>query len=120
MGTSHHTGKRGEAVATEHLVNKGYEILETNWQSNHQEIDIIARQGNTLVITEVKSRSTNYFGEPETFVTKQKQRMLIKAANHYITKDNLNVEVRFDIISILFNKEEHKLKHIEDAFYPLM
>ncbi len=120
MGTSHHTGKRGEGLAAEHLVSKGFNILETNWQSNHQEIDIIARQGNTLVIAEVKSRSSNYFGDPETFVTKQKQRMLIKAANHYITTNNLDVEVRFDIISVLFNQEEHKLKHIEDAFYPLM
>ncbi len=120
MATTHHTGKRGEALAAEHLVSKGFNILETNWQSNHQEIDIIARQGNILVIAEVKSRSTNYFGEPETFVTMQKQRMLIKAANHYITKNNLNVEVRFDIVSVLFNKEEHKLNHIEDAFYPLM
>jgi putative endonuclease len=120
MATSHQTGKQGEAVAVEHLAGQGYEILEKNWQSNHQEIDIIARKENTLVITEVKSRSSNYFGEPEIFVTKPKQRLLIKAANHYITKNNLDVEVRFDIISVLFNKDQHKLKHIEDAFYPLI
>ena len=120
MSASHHTGKQGEAIAVEYLTQKGYDVLETNWQSNHQEIDIIARQGDILVIAEVKTRNTNYFGEPETFVTKQKQRMLIKATNHYITKNDLNVTVRFDIISILYNKDEHKLKHIEDAFYPLI
>lgn len=120
MADIHKIGKRGEALAIEHLVKQGYKILETNWQSNHQEIDIIARKDNILVITEVKARSTNFFGEPEVFVTKHKQRMLIKAANHYITKENLHLEVRFDIISVLFNKDEHRLKHIEDAFYPLI
>ncbi len=120
MADIHNIGKRGEALAIEHLVKQGYKILETNWQSNHQEIDIIARKDNVLVIVEVKARSTNYFGEPEAFVTKQKQRMLIKAANHYLSKENLHLEVRFDIISVLFRQDEHKLKHIEDAFYPLM
>ncbi len=120
MADIHKIGKRGEAVAIEHMVKQGYEILATNWQSNHQEIDIIARKDNVLVIVEVKARSTNYFGEPEVFVTIQKQRMLIKAANHYLSKENLHLEVRFDIISVLFRQDEHKLKHIEDAFYPLM
>ncbi len=120
MAGIHETGKRGEAIAVEHLTKLGYEVLERNWQSNHQEIDIIAQRDNILVIAEVKSRSTDYFGEPETFVTKQKQRMLIKAANHYITKNNLDIDVRFDIISVLFNKDEYRLNHIEDAFYPLM
>ncbi len=120
MADIHKIGKKGEAVAIEHLVKEDYKILATNWQSNHQEIDIIARKDNVLVIVEVKARSTNYFGEPETFVTKQKQRMLIKAANHYLSQENLHLEVRFDIISVLFKQDEHKLKHIEDAFYPLM
>ena len=120
MADIHKIGKKGEAVAIEHLVKQDYEILETNWQSNHQEIDIIARKENILVIVEVKARSTNYFGEPETFVTKHKQRMLIKAANHYLSQENLHLEVRFDIISVLFKQDEHTLKHIEDAFYPLM
>lgn len=120
MADIHNIGKRGEALAIEHLVKDGYTILETNWQSNHQEIDIISRKDNILVIAEVKARSTNFFGEPEVFVTKQKQRMLIKAANHYVTKENLHLEIRFDIISVLFRKDEHQLKHIEDAFYPLI
>ncbi len=120
MADKHQIGKKGEAKALEYLVKQGYGILETNWQSNHQEVDIIARKDDMLVIVEVKARSTNYFGEPEAFVTKHKQRMLIKAANHYLVDANLNIEVRFDIISVLFRKEEFKLKHIEDAFYPLI
>ncbi len=118
MAQSHDIGQAGEALAAEHLKQQGCQILETNWQSNHQEIDIIARKGNILVIVEVKTRSSNFFGEPEVFVTKQKQRMLIKAANHYVAKNELDLEIRFDIISILFKDQKHRLNHIEDAFYP--
>ena len=120
MADIHQIGKKGEAKALEHLVKQGYTILETNWQSNHQEVDIIARKDQLLVVVEVKARSTNYFGEPEASVNRQKQRMLIKAANHYLVDAKLDLEVRFDIISVLFRREEFKLKHIEDAFYPLM
>lgn len=118
MAEKHDIGKKGEKIASEHLTDMGYTILETNWQSNHQEIDIIARKGDTLVISEVKARSTKFFGTPESFVTKAKQRMLIKAANHYIAQHQLDLEVRFDIISILFKNDQHLLNHIEDAFYP--
>ncbi len=120
MADEHCIGRKGEELAKEHLVGKGFEILETNWQSNHQEVDIIARKNNMLVAVEVKTRSTNYFGEPEVFVNRLKQRMLIKAVNHYLLQNNLHLEVRFDIISVVFTKNEHKLRHIEDAFYPLM
>ncbi len=118
MTGKHEIGKRGEEIASKHLTGKGYTILETNWQSNHQEIDIIARKNDTLVVVEVKSRSTKFFGTPESFVTKTKQRMLIKAANHYIAQHKLDMEVRFDIISILFKNDQHLLNQIEDAFYP--
>ncbi len=120
MAEKHDIGKRGEKIASGHLTSLGYEILETNWQSNHQEVDIIAKKDDILVIVEVKARSTKFFGEPEAFVTKPKQRMLIKAANHYITQNKLDLEVRFDIISVLFKNDKHSLKHIKDAFYPLI
>ena len=77
MAEMHETGKKGESIAMNFLSNKGYHILATNWQSNHQEIDIIAGKDDLLVIVEVKSRKSNYFGEPEASVTRQKQKMLI-------------------------------------------
>ena len=120
MAESHEIGKHGEEMARTFLANKGYEVLETNWRSNHNEIDIIARKDNTLVVAEVKTRKTNFFGEPEEFVTKAKQKSLIKAANHYISFKNLDLEVRFDIISILYSGSNYKIHHIEDAFYPTM
>jgi putative endonuclease len=118
MAELHETGKKAEAIAGKYLINQGYQILETNWQSNHQEVDIIARNDDVLIIVEVKSRRSNYFGNPEASVTRHKQNMLIKAANHYIALHQLNLEVRFDIIAVLFHDKEHALKHIKNAFYP--
>jgi putative endonuclease len=71
-----------------------------------------------LVIVEVKTRSTNAFGEPEIAVTKQKQKFLIRAAQNYIQQKNINEECRFDIISIIAKNGKNIIHHIEDAFYP--
>lgn len=113
------TGKKGEEMATDYLLQKGYTVLETNWRFLNLEADIIAKIGKTLVIVEVKTRKSNYFGEPESFVNKQKQKNLIKAANAYIERNELDLEVRFDIVSVVLN-DEAAIKHIEDAFYPLL
>jgi len=113
------TGQKGEEAATNYLLEKKYEILERNWHYKNAEIDIIARFGNELIIVEVKTRKTNYFGEPETWVTREKQRLLIKATAAYIEKSKLDLEVRFDIISILMKGEQLQINHIEAAFYPL-
>ncbi len=117
MAEHNDTGTKGEQLAAEFLEKKGYTILETNWRFNHLEADIIAKQAKTLVVAEVKTRRSNYFGEPETFVTKQKQKNLIKAANEYVERYKLDVEVRFDIISIILGNNQMKINHIEDAFY---
>jgi putative endonuclease len=76
MAEHNETGKRGEEIAADYLLSKGYIILETNWRYKNLEADIIATIDNTLVVAEVKTRKTNYFGEPETFVNKQKQKNL--------------------------------------------
>ena len=120
MAESHETGKKGEAIAIEYLREQGYNILQTNWQSNHQEVDIIAEKDGILVIAEVKTRKSATYGNPETFVDRQKQKMLIKAANHYLARHKSNQEVRFDIITILFSGNYYKLNHITNAFYPVL
>jgi putative endonuclease len=114
------TGQKGEELAAAYLKNKGYTVLETNWRFKNLEADIIASMGDTMIIAEVKTRKSNFFGEPETFVTRQKQRNLIKAANEYIQKKQLDLEVRFDIISIIMNGGGSSVNHIEAAFYPLI
>lgn len=111
-------GKLGEELAVNFLIGKGYEILERNWRNIHKEIDIIAKDGKDLVIVEVKTRQSDEYGDPDVAVTKKKQRMLIVAANAYITQNNLDKEIRFDIISIVFKGDEPVIEHIEDAFLP--
>ncbi|GAB4328172.1 MAG: YraN family protein [Bacteroidales bacterium] len=113
------TGKMGEALAAKHLQSKGYKILEQNWRYEKDEIDIIATDKNILVIVEVKTRSTNYFGEPEESVSRKKQQNLIRATNAYVEQVNWNGEVRYDIISVV-TQPELKIHHIRDAFYPLV
>jgi putative endonuclease len=110
-------GKAGEALAVTHLLEKGYLILEQNWRFGKEEIDIIARDGNFVVIVEVKTRSSNVFAEPEASVTKSKQRTLVRAANAYMNYRRQYGEVRFDIITIIIRPEGETLNHIVDAFY---
>lgn len=112
------TGRHGEELAAQYLISKGYHILEKNWQIGHLEVDLIASDAEMLVIVEVKTRKSTVFGEPEGFVTVQKQRNLIRAASSYITKTGISKEVRFDIISVVVSEGIESVKHIEDAFKP--
>ena len=111
-------GKQGEEIAVKYLMDKGYEILERNWRNRHQEIDIIAKDGKELVIVEVKTRKSNNYGEPDLAVNKQKQRLLIYAANAYLFRNKLDIDTRFDIISIIVSNDKPVIDHIEDAFLP--
>ena len=114
----HDLGKLGEELAVECLINKGYRILERNWRAGHKEIDIIALDDDTLVIVEVKTRKTDDYGEPDISVGAMKQQMLIWAADAYVRYKQLDVDVRFDIISIVFKGKTPEIEHIEDAFIP--
>jgi putative endonuclease len=118
MAEHNELGKKGEEIALEHLRKLGYLILERNWRAGHHELDIIARDKEFLVIVEVKSRQNSNFAEPEEAVGRDKQNSLIRAANAYIYKHNINLETRFDIISIVHNAKETRINHIKDAFYP--
>jgi putative endonuclease len=112
-------GRRGETLAKTYLENSGYEILDENWCFRKAEIDIIAYKDGVIIFAEVKTRTGTGFGRPEDFVDDRKQRLLATAADEYIYIVNHQGEVRFDIISVLFNKNgNHSLTHIEDAFWP--
>lgn len=115
----HALGKDGEELAIAYLRKHDYTIKHVNWREGKLELDIVAEKDDLLVIVEVKTRSTDYFGEPEHFVTIKKQRLIIKATNLLLKKDNIDKEVRFDIISIVFGEGEPKITHFERAFYPL-
>jgi len=111
------TGRKGEDIAAGYILGKGYRILDRNWRFGKNEIDLIARDGSFIVIIEVKTRLSNYFSEPETAVTREKQRILVRAANAYVRNRRLNQEVRFDVIAILLDQEKEQINHIVDAFY---
>lgn len=120
MAKHNELGKLGEELARKHLRSKGYQILEVNWHHGREEIDIIARDGDMLVVVEVKTRATDVFGEPEFAVNRRKQRILVKTAEAYILEKDLDIETRFDIISVIVTPRQKHLHHIEDAFYPTM
>ena len=118
MAYHNELGKIGEKLAAEYLINKGYEILEQNFYFDKAEIDIIAKKdNNTLVVVEVKTRNSDFFGDPQDFVTPSKIKLLVKAANEYMISNDLDMEVRFDIIAIIKNKTIEKMEHFENAFY---
>jgi len=120
MSVSYELGKKGEDLAAEYLKEKGFRILERNFRSGKAEIDIIAKDKEFLVVAEVKTRNTHYFGEPEQWVTPSKQRLLIKAANAFVKLSSFKGEVRFDVVSVVTGRQGTEIVHIPDAFYPTL
>lgn len=116
MAEHNELGKKGEDLAVVHLLKNGYAIVERNWRFQKAEIDIIAQKGNTLAIVEVKTRSSDYFGNPQDFITPKKIKLLVAAVDAYVTQRNLDVEVRFDIIAIINKKNTFSIEHLTDAF----
>lgn len=116
MATHNELGKKGEELAVELLQKNGYTILECNWRYKKAEVDIIALKNDILAVIEVKTRTSNYFGNPQDFVNQKKIQLLVEAINEYVTSKDLNIEVRFDIIAILKNKNNFNIEHLEDAF----
>lgn len=117
MAEHNDLGKQGEKLAVDFLQKNGYEILETNWVFQKAEIDIIAQKGTILAVVEVKTRSSLDFGLPQDFVKPKKIQLLLKAVNEYVISNELDVEVRFDIIAVHKDGNEFKIEHIEEAFY---
>ena len=117
MSEHYDFGKRAEDAACNFLEAKNYQILERNFRYLKAEVDIIARLENTLVIIEVKARSDNHFINPEEAVNKKKIKLIVNATDAFMQNGNRTEEVRFDIISILRQKDGKLLaEHIENAF----
>lgn len=112
-------GKKGEEIARNYLIDKGYRILAKNWYYDHREIDIIARQADEIVIVEVKTREGDYFEEPWEAVSTRKIRNLVEAAEGWLIQEQIDLETRFDVISIIFSKDgTYEVTHFQDAFTP--
>ncbi|TXI67087.1 MAG: endonuclease [Flavobacterium sp.] len=117
MAEHNDLGKLGEELAVDFLEKNGFEILETNWVFDKAEVDIIAQKNGILAVVEVKTRSSIEFGLPQDFVKPKKIQLLVKAINEYVTQNDLDVEVRFDIVAIHKENKEFVIEHIEEAFY---
>ncbi len=112
------TGKRAEDLAAAFLADKGYEIVARNYRSGHAEIDLIVKKDIFLVFVEVKSLYNVRFGNPEINVTRDKVKLVTRAAGNYVYYINWHQQIRFDIVSIIFrNEEDFEITHFEDAFY---
>lgn len=114
---SHDLGVHGEDLASTYLLSKGYAILERNWRFQRAEIDILAAKGGTLAVIEVKTRSSKAFGDPEEFIRRNKIQLLRKAANAYVNMNRLNLDVRFDYIGIVIERNKEQLTHVKDACF---
>ena len=117
MASHNQLGKKGEQLAVDFLIENGYDIVERNYRFNKAEVDIIAQKADVLAIIEVKTRSTTDFGNPQDFVKPKQIKNLVKAVDEYVTVNNLEVDVRFDIIAIVKEEKQFNIEHLEDAFF---
>jgi putative endonuclease len=117
MASHNQLGKKGEQLAVNFLIENGYDIVERNYRFNKAEVDIIAQKEDVLAIIEVKTRSTADFGNPQDFVKPKQIKNLVKAVDEYVTVNNLEIDVRFDIIAIVKEEKQFNIEHLEDAFF---
>jgi putative endonuclease len=108
------TGNKGERLAAELLKSKGYEIVARNYRYGHTEIDIIARKDNWVLFVEVKTRSSDTFGQPEDFVDDIKTTHIFNAAEEWIFSTDWKGHIRFDIISVKLGADP-LVEHLQDA-----
>lgn len=117
MGKHNEFGKLGEQKAVDFLISEGYKICYRNYRYLKAEVDVIAQKNKILAIVEVRSRSSEFHESIAETVGKKKIGLLTSAANHYVQDNDLDVEVRFDIITILKRGNNFLLEHLEDAYY---
>lgn len=120
MVSAKEIGKIAEGMAQQHLIGLGYKIIATNWHHGHLELDIVAMDGEELVVVEVKGRTGLRYEHPSEAVTNTKIKRIVEAADAFLVERELDVETRFDVVTVIFFKEGHELEHFKDAFYPTL
>ncbi|MEY8019227.1 YraN family protein [Muriicola sp. SD30] len=116
MRMQNELGRKGEDMAVNWLEKEGYTIKERNYRFGKAEIDILAQKNGILAVVEVKMRRSGHLRSLADAVNLKKRSRLIKATDHYVITNNLDIEVRFDIILILHSKDKYTLEHLEAAF----
>lgn len=110
-------GDRGEDEAARFLKKRGYRVLERNWRHRQWELDLVCRDGDTIVFVEVKTRAAGTMGTPADGLNRKKQERLVKAASQYLSKMELWDEpCRFDLTAIVDSGDSLEVEHIENAF----
>jgi putative endonuclease len=102
-----------EALAAQHLTQKGLALLEQNYHSRFGEIDLIMRDQHTLVFIEVRQRSSNRFGDALESVDQRKQQKIILTAQHYLSMHPDESPCRFDVVAL---DKDHQIQWVKDAF----
>ncbi|MBQ7762864.1 MAG: YraN family protein [Flavobacteriales bacterium] len=120
ISPSYALGIEGEDMAADYLSSSGYVILERRFRIHSIEIDIIASKGKELVFVEVKTRSSDFFASPESAVNVKKQKRMILAADYYVRERGIDAEIRFDIVSVVRNRDTEHISHIKNAFPPFV
>jgi putative endonuclease len=110
-------GKKGEEIALRFLKKRGYRIIERNYVCKMGEMDIIAKEKDTLVFVEVKARTSTTFGPPQLAVNSSKQRQLSKVALNFLKEKQIeDMKARFDVVAILLVPKGEEVELIKDAF----
>ena len=110
-------GEKGEAIAVRQLKKAGYKIIDTNYRTQLGEIDIIAKEKDTIVFVEVKARRSVHFGSPKQAVTLQKQKKISMVALYYLkTIGQSSAKARFDVVAVIANRDEPRVEIIKNAF----
>jgi putative endonuclease len=110
-------GEKGEALAVRRLKKAGYKILETNYRTQLGEIDIIAKEDDTIVFVEVKSRRSVQFGNPKQAITVQKQKKISMVALCYLKATGQSAaRARFDVVTVISNQDKPQVEIIKNAF----
>ena len=113
------TGRRGEDVALEWLLSRGFRLLDRNWHSGHKELDLVMESAERVHIVEVKTLTPPLQLRPFEKVDAQKKARLIAAARHYVASQRVRKEVQFDVVSVVLD-DSPQVEYIPEAFFPIL
>ena len=110
-------GELGERIAERWLRRTGWRVVQRRFRSGHRDIDLVVEREGTIAFVEVKARRGDRFGQPVEAVNWRKQKELAKSAQVWIDRHGQPAEVyRFDVIGILVDGEQVRIRHVENAF----
>jgi putative endonuclease len=117
MATHNDFGKQGELMAEQFLVNKGYKIIARNYRFGKGEIDLISTHQDMLIFVEVRARKDEEIIRVTDTISKKKKHLLLKTANHFVEQRDIDLECRFDVITLI-GYGKPTIQHIQEAIVP--